>query len=86
MFKLPLRSLLSDTPEVDPETGRFTYILSREDVVAYAQTIDPAITPYFCAATGELACSIFEVIRTSVHDWCKHRIKHYWCRTRAWQK
>ena len=86
MFKMPARSLLSDTPQRDPDTGKIIYVLSREDIVAYAQTINPAITPYFCAATGELARSIFEVIRTSVHDWCKHRIRHSWCRTRAWQK
>ena len=86
MFKMPARSLLSDTPKIDPATGRCAYVLSREDIVAYAQSINPAISPYFCAATGELASSLWDVIRTSVQDFCRHGFIHSWCRTRAWQK
>ena len=86
MFKMPTHSLLCGTPERDPATGKINYVLSREDVVAYAQSINPAISPYFCAATGELASSIWDVIRTSVSDLCKHRFVHSWCRTRSWQK
>lgn len=86
MFRFPAKSLLSETPQRDPHTGKINYVLSREDVVAYAQSINPAISPYFCAATGELASSIWDVIRTSVSDLCKHRFVHSWCRTRTWQK
>ncbi|MGN0992164.1 MAG: hypothetical protein ACI4O4_11975 [Candidatus Ventricola sp.] len=85
MFKLPDCSVLSGTPQVDPATGKLTYVLSRNDLASYASSIDPAITPYFCAATGELACSIWDVIRISVRDYREYRIIHSWCRTRAWQ-
>lgn len=86
MFRFPAKSLLSETPQRDPHTGKINYVLSREDVVAYAQSINPAISPYFCAATGELARSIWHVIRISVRDYCKRHIVHSWCRTRTWQK
>jgi len=86
MFKMPAKSLLSDTLKIDPATGKHTYVLSREDVVAYARTINPRLYPYFCAATGELSDSLWAVIRTSVQDFCQHGFVHSWCRTRSWQK
>lgn len=86
MFKLPARSLLCGTPERDPATGKINYVLSEEDLEAYAFCIDAKRHPYFCAATGVLARSIWHVIRISVQDYCKRHIVHSWCRTCAWQK
>ena len=86
MFKMPTHSLLCGTPERDPVTGKINYVLSEEDLAAYAFCIDAKRHPYFCAATGELARSIWHVIRTSVQDFCQHGFVHSWCRTRSWQK
>lgn len=56
--------------------------MTQDDIREYASGINPAEFPYFCAITGELAPSLFYVIRTTIADMFCHRfpyhIKHHW--------
>ena len=60
--------------------------INPSQIAAYASYLDPAITPYFCAITGELASGIIDAIRISICDYLRLRFVHHWCRTRTWQE
>lgn len=60
--------------------------LSNPEMRSYAGSIDAKLYPYFCAETGEIAGNLWYVIRTTVSDWRRCRIRHDWQRTRNWQK
>ena len=52
--------------------------LSNLEMRSYAGSIDAKLYPYFCAETGELAGNLWYVIRTTVSDWRRCRIRHDW--------
>lgn len=59
--------------------------LSDAAIRSYAESIDAAQFPYFCAATGELAESLSYVIRTTIRDFIKCGVLHCWKKTSLWQ-
>lgn len=60
--------------------------LSNTEMRSYTGSIDAKLYPYICAETGELAGNLWYVIRTTVGDWRRCRIRHAWQRTSSWQK
>ena len=59
--------------------------LSKAEIRSYAESMDAAQYPYFCAATGELGESLSYVIRTTIRDFIKCGILHSWKKTSVWQ-
>ena len=60
--------------------------LNTEAIRTYAHAIDAKRFPYFCAETGEVQKSVWQVIRVSIADLRHYGLFHRWQRTRKWQK
>lgn len=76
---------LSPREIICPITGEVLPILTPEEIAEYASGIDHMRFPFFCSLTGELSTSLFEVIRTTFHDYVRYRFVHHWHYTRNWQ-
>lgn len=57
----------------------------KSSTISYAGGIDCYRFPYFCAGSGEMVESLWELIRVSVRDLFLHGVLHRWKRSRFWQ-
>ncbi len=59
--------------------------MTDEEIRNYAAGIDPKEFPFFCVTTGELADSLWYVIRETLRNLFRHGFISRWKVTRCWQ-